>query len=221
MRKYICSICGYTYDEAAGISGSGISAGTKWEDLPESFVCPVCKAQKSKFKLIEEASAAVPPANSEVAHVEDIKELSAGEISAIFSSLATGIGLMRRADEAEAFKKISDYYKTKMTAEEGKSPADVKVILDEDLSSNYANATAAAKANSDRGALRTLVWTEKASIMMSSLLERYEAEGDSMLEGTNVYYCDICGFIHIGDLPPDICPVCKVPKFKILQVERR
>jgi rubrerythrin len=42
-----------------------------------------------------------------------------------------------------------------------------------------------------------------------------------MLENTKIWVCDICGFIFIGDAPPEICPVCKVPKFKIIEVERR
>ena len=47
--KYVCDVCGYTYDEAAGIPGSGIPAGTKWEDLPDDFVCPICGVGKNKF----------------------------------------------------------------------------------------------------------------------------------------------------------------------------
>lgn len=41
MRKYICSVCGYVYDEAAGIPDSGIPRGTKWEDLPMGSTCPL------------------------------------------------------------------------------------------------------------------------------------------------------------------------------------
>ena len=39
MTKYVCSICGYIYDEATGIPEAGIAPGTKWEDLPEDWVC--------------------------------------------------------------------------------------------------------------------------------------------------------------------------------------
>ena len=38
--KYVCEVCGYVYDEAAGDPDNGIAPGTKWEDLPEDFVCP-------------------------------------------------------------------------------------------------------------------------------------------------------------------------------------
>ncbi|MCL2080283.1 MAG: rubredoxin [Oscillospiraceae bacterium] len=49
--KYEC-ICGYVYDETAGDSDIGISPGTKWDDLPEDFVCPVCGAGKDQFSQI-------------------------------------------------------------------------------------------------------------------------------------------------------------------------
>lgn len=49
MAKYVCSICGYEYDEEAGCPEKGIPAGTKWEDLPESFTCPLCGASKDDF----------------------------------------------------------------------------------------------------------------------------------------------------------------------------
>lgn len=43
MKKYECVPCGYIYDEAAGDPDNGIAPGTKWEDLPEDWVCPVCE----------------------------------------------------------------------------------------------------------------------------------------------------------------------------------
>ena len=50
MKTYVCSVCGYVYDEAAGIPEDGIAPGTKWADLPETWVCPVCGAEKSEFE---------------------------------------------------------------------------------------------------------------------------------------------------------------------------
>ena len=38
--KYVCDVCGYVYDEALGDPDNGIAPGTKWEDLPDDFVCP-------------------------------------------------------------------------------------------------------------------------------------------------------------------------------------
>lgn len=50
MKKYICSVCGFVYDEAAGIPGDGITPGTNWEQLPGSWTCPTCGAAKSEFE---------------------------------------------------------------------------------------------------------------------------------------------------------------------------
>ena len=47
--KYVCDICGWTYDEAAGDSEHGIAPGTKFEDLPADFECPLCGVGKSDF----------------------------------------------------------------------------------------------------------------------------------------------------------------------------
>ena len=44
--KYVCNVCGYVYDEAVGDPDNGIAAGTKWEDLPDDFVCPLCGVGK-------------------------------------------------------------------------------------------------------------------------------------------------------------------------------
>lgn len=50
MKVYVCTICGWEYDEAKGAPEIGIEPGTKWEDVPSDFRCPVCKAQKVKFE---------------------------------------------------------------------------------------------------------------------------------------------------------------------------
>lgn len=50
MEKYVCSICGYAYDPAKGEPDAGIAPGTKWEDIPEDFVCPLCGVGKDQFE---------------------------------------------------------------------------------------------------------------------------------------------------------------------------
>jgi rubredoxin len=49
MKKYVCEVCGWVYDEEAGIPEEGIAPGTKFEDLPEDFVCPLCGVGKDQF----------------------------------------------------------------------------------------------------------------------------------------------------------------------------
>ena len=49
MKQYECKPCGYIYDEAAGDPDNGIAPGTKWEDLPADWVCPICGVGKEEF----------------------------------------------------------------------------------------------------------------------------------------------------------------------------
>ena len=52
MAKYECQVCGWIYDEDEGDPDSGIPAGTKFDDLPDDWVCPMCGAAKEDFELI-------------------------------------------------------------------------------------------------------------------------------------------------------------------------
>lgn len=49
MKKYVCNICGWVYDESIGDPENGIEAGTAFEDLPDDFVCPLCGVGKEDF----------------------------------------------------------------------------------------------------------------------------------------------------------------------------
>ena len=47
--RYICDVCSYVYDEAAGDPDNGIQPGTKWADIPDDFECPLCGVGKDEF----------------------------------------------------------------------------------------------------------------------------------------------------------------------------
>jgi rubredoxin/flavin reductase (DIM6/NTAB) family NADH-FMN oxidoreductase RutF len=49
MAKYTCSVCGYVYDPEKGDPDAGVKPGTPFEELPDSWVCPVCGATKDQF----------------------------------------------------------------------------------------------------------------------------------------------------------------------------
>ena len=53
MKKYMCLICGFIYDEAAGMPEEDIPPGTRWEDLPMNWSCPDCGARKEDFEMVE------------------------------------------------------------------------------------------------------------------------------------------------------------------------
>ncbi|MBI4378278.1 MAG: rubredoxin [Nitrospinae bacterium] len=54
MEKWECIICGYIYDPAKGDDVNDIPPGTRFEDLPEDWVCPDCGAEKDKFQKLTE-----------------------------------------------------------------------------------------------------------------------------------------------------------------------
>ncbi|WP_373241207.1 rubredoxin-like domain-containing protein [Mediterraneibacter gnavus] len=209
MKQYICSVCGYVYDE---------TKDGKWEELPDDWKCPLCGAGKDAFKVKEETSsngeASLPKPDVE-------KELSPMEMSIICSNLARGCEKQYMPEQSEAFKKLAEFFRAEESPADNASTEKLLELIEKDLSVGYPYAHAVASEQMDRGAMRCLVWSEKVTRMLQSLLTRYETEGDKMLEHTGVYVCTVCGFVFVGDAPPELCPVCKVPAWKFEKVERR
>jgi rubredoxin len=52
MKTYVCIVCGFVYDEAAGRPEDGIAPGTVWADVPGSWACPDCGVAKADFELV-------------------------------------------------------------------------------------------------------------------------------------------------------------------------
>ena len=61
MSKWECIVCGWIYDEAVGDPENGVPAGTRWEDVPEDWLCPDCGVGKEDFELLEESPAPAVP----------------------------------------------------------------------------------------------------------------------------------------------------------------
>ena len=221
MAKYVCPICGYIYDEAAGRLEDGIAPGTPWQALPDEWACPLCGAPKSVF---EGQSKPMPKSEQAVGVAEPLEEplrkLSVGELAAICTNLAKGCEKQYRTEEAELFSQLATYYESRIPRSESKDFSQLLALMEQELKSEYPAARDAAAANLDRGSLRALTWGEKVSRILISLLGKFEKQGDAMLEGTNVYVCEICGFVYIGNEPPEICPVCKVPSLKISMIAK-
>ena len=53
MTKYKCRACGYIYDPVEGDPDSGIAPGTLFEDIPNTWSCPVCGVRKEDFEPVE------------------------------------------------------------------------------------------------------------------------------------------------------------------------
>ncbi|HVO78986.1 MAG TPA: rubredoxin [Candidatus Bathyarchaeia archaeon] len=53
-QRYRCTVCGHIYDPAEGDPEAGIPAGTLFEDIPDTWVCPDCGATKADFEPYED-----------------------------------------------------------------------------------------------------------------------------------------------------------------------
>ncbi|WP_322045947.1 rubredoxin [Paraburkholderia sp. J67] len=53
LKQWVCVICGWVYDEAAGAPDDGLAPGTRWADVPEDWRCPLCDVGKEDFALVE------------------------------------------------------------------------------------------------------------------------------------------------------------------------
>ena len=51
--EYICDVCGYIYNEEEGDPENGIAPGTKWENVPDDWLCPLCSVGKDQFSPIQ------------------------------------------------------------------------------------------------------------------------------------------------------------------------
>lgn len=222
MKQYVCSVCGFVYDEAKGIPEAGIAPGTRWEDLPDNWTCPICGASKSEFRERGAQRQPAAPVPAPAVVPADEKELTPLELSALCSNLARGCEKQYRAAEAELFTELSRAFKASAAPAPEPSVRRLLDLIEHDLNAGFPAANAAAGASPrDRGALRALTWSEKVTRILNSLLARYEKEGEAMLDHTGVWVCTICGFVCLGDEPPAICPVCKVPGWKFEKVEGR
>ena len=209
--KYVCQICGYVYDDA--------KEKVPFAELPDDWKCPLCGAAKLDFKPEvngdeKKVVTAIEPMEA------DLEKLSAGQLAALCSNLARGCEKQYKQEEADLFKQLADYFTAVVPAVNDASVEKIAKELQTDAD-NYAAVRATADANADRGAARVCVWGEKVTRMLSSLVNRYLNEGEAMLKDTNIWVCTTCGFVYIGDTPPELCPVCKVPDWKFEKIEGR
>ena len=222
--KYICSICGYVYDETA--------EGTAFAALPDSWVCPLCRAAKDLFRP-EKIEAAPEPARPDPAaagpsaHVdtdyaeEDLHKLSAGELSALCSNLARGCEKQYKNEEAGLFREIAAYFAAVTPDEPDGDLTHLLSLFENDLTTGYPAVQSAAQTAGDRGTQRVCVWGQKVTVILNSLVQRYQREGSAFLRNTQIWVCSVCGFAYVGDTPPELCPVCKVPAWKFDKIEGR
>jgi len=214
--KYVCSICGYVYDDE--------QQKVPFSKLPEDWKCPLCGAAKSDFVPQQEESASQvieKVAETTVSEVHtDMQNLSPGQMSALCSNLARGCEKQYKAEESSLFTQLADYFKSITPVVDDATVQSVAQRLKEEID-YYPEMQAAAKAVGDRGAQRVCIWGEKVTRMLSSLVNRYLKEGEQMLSETDIWICTVCGFVYVGEKAPKLCPVCKVSSWKFEKVDGR
>lgn len=212
-KRWRCSVCGYVYDETVG--EGDIKAGTTFEELPDDWVCPICGASKSAF--VKEGAVQEKKSIPKPIYPIIDEKLSYGAMYALCTNLARGCEKQYRNEESALWTELAEYYSSIARDVEGDIDALTK-LAQYDAESVYPLIKDLAQQKQDRGALRALVWSEKVTAILLSLYARYKKEGDSLLKDTKIYVCEICGYVHIGNEPPEICPICKVPKLKIHEI---
>lgn len=53
MKTWRCVICNFVYEEEHGLPEEGIAPGTRWEDIPDDWLCPDCGKGKNEFSMEE------------------------------------------------------------------------------------------------------------------------------------------------------------------------
>ena len=147
-----------------------------------------------------------------------MEELSIGQLSVLCSSLARGCQKQYKFKEEQEFKKLANYF-AKITQKPDEYEVEkLTEMIMTDSKENYKNVEKVAKEKNDRGALRAKTWGEKVTMILGALMQRYSVSGEKLLEDTKIWICTTCGFVYIGDNPPEKCPICKVPSTKFEEV---
>ncbi|MCB1678602.1 MAG: FAD-dependent oxidoreductase [Halioglobus sp.] len=147
MSKWECIVCGFVYDEKEGWPDDGIAPGTRWEDVPEDWLCPDCGVGKEDFELLEEA-----PLDETPHHAAEVVDPAQAPVVILGTGLA-GYGVAR-----EFRKRDSDTPLVLITADDGRSYSKPM------LSTGYTKGTGADDlAHLDAGSmaleLKARVWT--------------------------------------------------------------
>ncbi len=150
----------------------------------------------------------------------DVRQMTWTELAALCTNLEKACTKQLKEEEARAFASLASFYASKRKAQGDASLDDLLALIEADLSTGYRSANEAANYADDRGAKRALLWGEKATKLLKSLLARYAKQKEALTADTGVFVCEICGFVYVGQQPPEVCPICKVPSFKIHEVKK-
>lgn len=147
MSKWECIVCGLVYDEKEGWPDDGIAPGTRWEDVPEDWLCPDCGVGKEDFELLEEA-----PVDDTPHHEEPVVDTVHAPVIILGTGLA-GYGLAK-----EFRKHDADTPLILITSDDGRSYS--KPMLSTGYTKDHtANDLAQLDAGNMARMLKASVWT--------------------------------------------------------------
>jgi rubredoxin---NAD+ reductase len=147
MSKWECIVCGLVYDEKAGWPDDGIAPGTKWENVPEDWLCPDCGVGKEDFQLLEES-----PVDDAPHHEQPVVDKVHPPVVILGTGLA-GYGLAK-----EFRKHDSDTPLILITSDDGRSYS--KPMLSTGYTKGHsADDLAQSDAGNMAGQLKASVWT--------------------------------------------------------------
>ena len=214
--KYVCKICGFIYDEA--------TQEKKWNELDENWVCPVCKAPKSKFEAVNENSG---NKYARTKTEKNLMEAFAGE-----SMARNKYTYFAKAAREEGYEQIAAIFEE--TANQEKQHAKMWFNEFHGIGSTDENLETAAQGENDEwtdmyvrmakeareeGFEELAVKFEYVAKVEKSHERRYLKLLEAFKNGTTFkgdapkgWKCRQCGFIYEGQEAPENCPVCGYPK---------
>jgi len=107
QQVYVCGVCDWVYDENKGDVDGGIKPGTRFEDIPDAWVCPICGVGKEQFKKV--IRKLEPGLSSYLAHLERPSDDVETDMRVIYEKAVTGkspISAMRTAKQANLLNNI-------------------------------------------------------------------------------------------------------------------
>ena len=214
--KYVCKICGFIYDEA--------TQDAKWNDLDTDWVCPVCKAPKEKFEAVAETSTSKYAGTKTE---KNLMEAFAGESMArnkytFFASAAKKAGYEQLA---ALYLETADQEKehAKMWFKEFHGIHDVDTNLEDaaqgenlEWTDMYVRMAREAREEGFEELAQKFEGVAKVEAAHEArykkLLESYKADKTFKGDAPLGWKCRNCGYVHMADEAPEVCPVCAHPK---------
>ena len=209
MAKWKCKICGYVYEG---------------EELPEGFVCPVCKQHASAFEKVEEAPAAGASPYAGTKTEKNLQEAFAGESQA--RNKYTFFALVAQQEGYEELAEL--FLKTARNEQEharcwfqelGHIGTSAENLLSAAEGENYewTDMYDRMAREADEEGFHDLADRFR---MVGAIEKRHEERYRKLLDdvkmkkvfeksGQAMWECRVCGHIVVGTKAPEVCPVCK------------